>query len=780
MARIRNRGNAACTFCRRRKIKCDKESPCSNCVKFHQECRLEIGGSSITNHKDNDGGANGHCNHGVYIDEINRLRDEVALLKDDTLVRLNYPVLKESWPSAGSSEVYSSESLQSLQSLQSLPSLETLESSNQPSEDGSTGDSSSPCTSPYLTSKLAPYVPCDHDSRSCKYQSLIGNFKYQSCSDSIGMVFPDTYFVMDLRKHFYHRFSWLHMLRFDTALSTTLNYLFYLKLVCSVDIFTLDDSSESVFEERYRDICWPHRAHIGFDDNRTIISLRPDIKDTLLANIEKVLPLDYLNIVDVFFKRYYIYWPFVDEKEFKTKLSSIIDPSNHKITITKEDTIDLGLLLVIITLVKQFEDSCNPELIKLAECCFYRFQFLSKSLLLLQLGVMLRIYYHTSIIDCDSYYMSIHDNFFPLLLSIALALGLNQDHKLEDIDDNVQTHLSRKIWAYLVWLDVSSHLLYGTSITLDARKITSKFPKFIPGVKNVDDELVERKAMDFFETIHPILIPLLDLINQTKSKDNINIASYVKYLAALEHNFIKGFRCSTSLQDVVYSICRDDVVHSHVFVYYHVISWLLTNYYYLANHYEQNNNPELSYFYFHKAMYIIHNNILVLTPQILKRDDFTTRFLQPVFTALVQRCVYINFALALRYKCKNLHYKPFIDSANHLIDTLDCLPTKTLFIWFVVRGSRFMLSMIESPEATDIVDSCLFTPEQLSHLSQIVTSSVFCFNQHQMSHENMSSSLLDEELERFWYQVEAHKQGKPKFDNNFKEFNSIEQYFYMI
>lgn len=765
MARIRNRGNAACCFCRRRKIKCDKESPCSNCVKFHQECRLEVGGSSVTNDKD-AAHTNGHCNHGVYIDEINRLRDEVALLKDDTLIRFNYPVLKESWPSAGSSETSSSES---------LLSLESLESSNKAS-DGCSDSPSSPYTS-YLLSKLSPSIPCEDDSRPCKYRSLIGSFKYQTGSDSIGMVFPDTYFVMDLRKHYYLRFSWLHMLRFDTALSTTLNYLFYLKLVCSVDIFTLDDSSERVFEERYRDICWPH---IGFDDNRTIISLQSDMKDTLLANIEKVLPLDYLDIVDVFFKRYYIYWPFVDETEFKTKLSSSIDRSNHKITITRYDLIDLGLLLVIITLVKHFEDSCNPELIKLAESCFYRFRFLSKSLLILQLGVMLKIYYQTSIVDCDSDYMSVDENFFPTLLTMALNLGLNRGHELEDIDDNAQTHLSRKIWAYLVWLDVSSHLLYGTSITLDAKTITSKFPQFIPGVKNVDDELVEKKAMDFFETIHPIIMPLLDLINQTKSKDNINIASYVKYLAALEHNFIKNFRSSTSLQDVVYSICRDDVVHSHVFVYYHVISWLLANYFYLANHYEKNNNPELSYFYFHKAIYIIHNNVLVLTPQILKRNDFTTRFLQPVFSALVQRCVYIDFALALRFKCKNLHYKQFIDSAHHLIDILDCLPTKTICIRFVVRGSRFFLSMIESPEATDIVDNCQFTPEQLSHLSEIVTSSVNSFNQHQMSHGNMSSSLLDEELERFWYQVEAYKQGKPKFGNDFKVFNSFEQDFYKI
>ncbi|CCE83106.1 Piso0_003678 [Millerozyma farinosa CBS 7064] len=289
--------------------------------------------------------------------------------------------------------------------------------------------------------------------------------------------------------------------------------------------------------------------------------------DKLSKKICEHLPQQNItwDLIEFFFEYLYPSMPFLDECEFIKEIRRITDSESENAarneffkSLNVEKRLDfayLGILLSLIQLshlcLRRDEDhkkknvrpdklswtethkwaketSPNPETLSLAVRCLSMFDFYSKTHFpVLQCAMFIRMFelytpeLGDTVLAGDS---QVHDS---ILIQIAYSLDLNREPELFESSslNEKRNSLIRKIWWYLVVTDTVSSSEYGNSLLISEKTYDTKCPFSKLGNATISNYTLENKIFDNYQLLavltdkqRKILEGILDLKSCVKMK----------------------------------------------------------------------------------------------------------------------------------------------------------------------------------------------------------------------------------------------------------------------
>lgn len=378
----------------------------------------------------------------------------------------------------------------------------------------------------------------------------------------------------------------------------------------------------------------------------------------LLERISTKLPERSITWIHVnrFFRFLYPFVPFLDEFSFTSSLEKIIgskdDPAD-KIEVTILSDLDyaiLGTLLIILrmsylSLLSNDDEFNNKvltssemgdtgkfsqnelinlsnilkveigiETIFLAQDCLSKFEYYRKTnLTILQLVVMLRIYSSVAPEDPEGPSRNQFQVCTGLLIQVAFSIGLNRDPDSLGLTDIKMNNIRRKLWHYIVYLDLFQSSCFGSPITINPQFCDTKYPYFEEGNNNIGlavfDELLSQtyaKLQGLLDEIRNCMItvlqfgkiPISDVVNCVNKLEifvHKNIGQNLKDFV----NGLNGTNETNLMQDKLFTTYYINAKNFLVPVYMHILL-----------HYESTGNVDLVYFYMKKITSIVIEDLL--------------------------------------------------------------------------------------------------------------------------------------------------------------------------
>lgn len=381
---------------------------------------------------------------------------------------------------------------------------------------------------------------------------------------------------------------------------------------------------------------------------KTLFDGRCNPELQLIEKIKMILPKKKVlwSLIDRFFMKLYLHFPFIDELDFKKELSKIIGPVSYedvpfdKVKIEKK--LDLAIIAICLILLRLtylslfsnrncvnvhrmnssddniekylLENSINLVNIEVANSCIECFQYGRKSnLTVFQALLYMRLYRSHAPEEGDGVDGGDSQVATAMLIQMAFSLGLNREpEKFDNCLDPKINNMGRKIWHFLVRSDFIHCYSVGNPTTIHLSHFDTKIPFLAEGNSNLVDLERETAAIRSFSylgeslgTLRKVLDMVMDLNNGIPINELTQKLNVVERVASEVFNVIESIRKMQSTNDLT---LFGYVVKSKIFI--SVKSSLLTLYYHLYLHYEKLYNNELSYFYLKKMFAIIYEDIL--------------------------------------------------------------------------------------------------------------------------------------------------------------------------
>lgn len=521
--RKRYRNSVVCTFCRKRKVKCDKEQPCHNCIKYgNDDCVYEDGGNN---------------------DPLEKEREDIARQNEIRILKNKLRKLEQEVPSSAATDEKYSVSSENSQDPEELHVIDKKRYSDKKnvSHEG-------------LYQEFLGHNPIADPNDTTSFY-LTGNAARLTCPSPL--------------RRAYLPFDWITLLRFDNAL-LPMSDSFARRHSLRTDqngnkSSTSSSSHEKSFETKnnfiegkndleefpnpYTGDTTPSNP-VDNSDDKQLPSIKTSIKNhvnktgsmlghlyfegdlnqvsTLCKKIGLVLPNKRVifRLMRLFFMRFYPIAPILDEQDFVETLTKIIGPISNldekpQITIKKKlDFAVLGTLLILLRLsyltlfstspqnnFEAFSLSEDPEFrylldnpvsldsVFLAKECLALFDlFTSASLPVFQLVMLVRLYITYAPEEGDGDRATEMVTFNGLLTNMAITLGLNQDPDLlfGDSMSPRMKNLNRKLWWMVYYTCISQTLLVGAKLGISPGDHNTKLPFYEPGNHNSNDLRLEK------------------------------------------------------------------------------------------------------------------------------------------------------------------------------------------------------------------------------------------------------------------------------------------------
>ncbi|KAG7661227.1 uncharacterized protein J8A68_005223 [[Candida] subhashii] len=337
-----------------------------------------------------------------------------------------------------------------------------------------------------------------------------------------------------------------------------------------------------------------------------------------------LIPPPWVNekLIDLFFQLIFPAMPIIDENDFRMDLERIIPTSEdgsaylHP-TPKIESANDLALLAIHLIILRfsylslfNFRSPCSAasELLsfpisvdttRVAEIIMKEFDLAKRQpLIVLQAGLMLRLYFCYS----REHFVSGSGTQISMgsIIQMAYSLGLNRDPICLNVKSGKYQNLRRKIWHYLVRLDVLDSILFGTSLSTDPKTFDVPLPEYNEAHSNSrDNELEEQIIASFhdFQNMLSICYKLSHLHLIVNGKFNVSLVTNL--LSQLEVE--TSLRLSTldkHLQDPSFT----GILCCRVLLY--IKLYLVYNYCCLYYYYEAKGSS-LKMHYFEKVVHIL-------------------------------------------------------------------------------------------------------------------------------------------------------------------------------
>lgn len=525
----------------------------------------------------------------------------------------------------------------------------------------------------------------------------------------------------------------------------------------------------------------------------------------LIDKIDLVLPKKRViwKLFDRFFTVLYPLFPLLDEDEFKAKLSNIIgkpDSSEEKVVLKvdkKLDFIYLGTLLVVLrfTYLTLFTNSSkeneanltsndpspevqnlkyllnnaiNIDCIDVAEMCLELFN-LSRNCLfpLLQLGIFLKCYriYSPEDSELSDYNNSGSSIYTGTLLQMACSMGLNREPDVAigiRPDLAKQNNLGRKIWFFLMILDLNTAISSGTPVHTHPLSYDTKTPFYTPGNNNIRDLKTEKLVVDLFDKVErnlPKTTELMNLIVNVRGKTDLN--ELCSKLDVMELGFANVYGSLNQYVKLDLTTTEQVIRRGiEMKIYFLSVGFLISIFFRIFNHYEKKRNREFSFFYMKKLLYIAIHELLPYygvmlenTSKIFKNSTDIT--ITPVFLIVVHKSLILFEALYMRtrFTIDDLEASPnhtnninldveyqerfkslrilqglCSTSIRILFDTVAKLSNRYYYAWRMLKAGNFIWKALQEGEVFDQFVSQRVTldmsTEMINELNVLMTHSL--------------------------------------------------------
>lgn len=533
--RKRQRASLVCGYCKKRKIKCDRQRPrCSACLKYSRECIYNI--SWFT--ESSDPTVPLAATITSFSSEASReMAAEIQLLKEK-LIQLEK---RQFSPNSSS---------------QSSPFNDRLEKA------GKSNTAPHPHAPPAQQnssdmdlSKFSNYIDDTIDFYE-NYNSLA--IKNSSHEDSK----PLNHFAFYKKDHYYAFFTFF--------------FFFYLHISRKVmeDIFKedwktkhLDGSSKwlvliskdpedeqlRIFGQKISKDRVIAKNMSPFPFSHSSDNSSQELKDEIL----RILPTKKVinGYVDLFFEHIWPVRPFVDESVFRKDILRIIHYNENgdiQLRLSKRsDMASISTLLIILrygyvalsvmnsdpvlNYISLLENPIPVNFISVATLCLSFYKILKKTTLpMLQSMVLLRYYYRDAPEDSDGLSLIQAQQLMGFIIESALNMGLNRDPTvfLQFKGDHKMTDLRRRLWFGITRIETFSVISNGAIVNLpDDEAIDVKLPlldKYDPL------DVAQFEEYQKSQRLEGIYIKISKLVNNVHKR--ANIAELLKLISdASEH-----------------------------------------------------------------------------------------------------------------------------------------------------------------------------------------------------------------------------------------------------
>lgn len=441
--------------------------------------------------------------------------------------------------------------------------------------------------------------------------------------------------------------------------------------------------------------------------------VNPDIE--LISQIKLIMPKRKViwKLLDHFFDFLYPYMPFLDEVDFKMKISAIIGPElfkdveveNVKI-VNKLDLANLAIFFIVLRLsyVSLFDnklavnemilnstdvdpqiqnlkylmnDPISVSVVDTAKLCLNRFEITRKTnMTIFQCFFFVRLYNIYSPEEGDGHDGGDSKVLTGMLIQMAYSLGLNRepDNFPDVFNDERVNLLGRKMWYFLVREDLTSCLSIGNVSTISPKHFDTKPPFYKEGnanVSKIDMELATIQIYKWFSAraheIRKIADMVLDINGQISMVELTKAITYLEREANTEETFDGPYkRIHTDTMMKAYQSMR-------IKIFLFLKSTLLSLLYHTYLYYEDKLNYELSFYYLKKMCsltlyYILPSSFDILCGK-LSKNGLT---LNPSLQLALHKSNQINIAAGVRvgYLVYNLesmldHYTKLTSDNNY-------------------------------------------------------------------------------------------------------------------
>lgn len=423
----------------------------------------------------------------------------------------------------------------------------------------------------------------------------------------------------------------------------------------------------------------------------------------LKKSIEDFLPPKYIiwELIDLYFSRLYSFFPVVDETDFRGHMSRIFsnfDANNksHELKVdNKLDFANIGILLFMMRLsyltllpttstpitsgnreglTKQQVDillACpiSLEAVSLGNDCVNIFNvFGPLNFTIFQLVLIMRMYsiYGPECGDGPDYGHAALLN--SLLFQMAYSLGIHRDPDTwASSRSELSKNLIRKIWSVLLMLDLNNALEYGEPLNIVKYSYDTKLPIFLAEASNVKNLDIERFVIDCFQFLDVSYKPLISLI--TEIGDLNGSLSVVLLCKKLRYLRYKLFEKKHFIMDFV-KVCSDVESKRNINILKFKIQiqfsyFICSLYYYLFLFFEQRNIHEVAFYYFTN---LLQKLLLVIFPFYFELSNATQfkpmvdLLLVPGIENMVSKCILFLLSICIRVKCQ---VTELVNDPNH-------------------------------------------------------------------------------------------------------------------
>lgn len=429
-------------------------------------------------------------------------------------------------------------------------------------------------------------------------------------------------------------------------------------------------------------------------------------KITRVLQTRKVIWL----LIDRFFEEVALIFPFVDEFDFTSTMERILGPRSYvheripKLnTESRSDMVQLGILLIVLrfSYLSLFtsSDALNEESLytsdpspeaqtkkflldnpididyaELAEACLHQFNFLrSCTLPILQLALCVKRYYMFSPENGEVPEDSHSQSFTAMLINMAIGLGLHRepDNMDASVRDERTNNLGRKIWGYLLILDVEGAITNGLPLSVTKSSFDTKPPYHKPGNENLKNLEAEKSVIALYSRLELGYSSLCLLVEMITSLEPVSMSRLTGMLSDLEVDFVKDHASfNSSYEDEINS--GNTGVHAiKSKIYFQSQFFIVSVNFHFFNFYESLNNFDLAYFYLKKLVVISIYDMLPFYENFIENSRSQVRgttdlATTPSLQSLVHKSIIVMLAIMVRARFSILFFEGFPMHANNL------------------------------------------------------------------------------------------------------------------
>ncbi|CAH6718745.1 hypothetical protein CLIB1444_01S13586 [[Candida] jaroonii] len=666
----KRKNKPVCTFCKRRKIKCDRGDPCSSCVRFDNKNCFYLSPEPRINKKRAPKSSKQNLEH-----ELEVLKSKLATL-ENTVQPNNLSTDKISFKNPTNLDFLPLDAADKVRvgNPSNLFNQEFVDN---------------------IRNNLNDIQKVHFDNDFNQLMALVGDdaeFSLFDCDPPIADHGPVS------RRNF-GILAWKASFDRDPCLKLILKYIkrspkrdHLFKVKNANDKFnytkfrsTLNSNAEPIKEEKDSDIDADMDSGFRCDFTNTIpvkidqpvsevnhplpgmnsqkLGLRfgdaRNEKLTLLSTIENNLPNETIiwNHIDKFFDKFYGYLPILDEIEFKTQISRLIDRkipedsdysilSKEKIKLSlnnKTDFTYLGILLIILRLgylsliptinananyfdqlseidKMLYENTIDMDIVFISHNCLNQFNlFGSVNIPILQLAMVIRFYQIYAPENGDGPDHGDAQVLNSTLFQMAYSLGLNRDpSRVESMKNEKFNNLSRKIWYCLLLLDLNHSLEYGDPLNANKFTFDTKLPYYTDENSNLVNSNREMFIIDCFQILKVLYEPVTQFVNEIIDVNGtINSVQFCKKIHYLKY---KVFSLNSVLNNKNTSFVANIVSKNIKHIYKTKIElqfghFICSLFFSLFNHFEARKQYDLAFYYLHRFLEKI---LLIMFPVYLE------------------------------------------------------------------------------------------------------------------------------------------------------------------